>query len=63
MSKKVIKLAAVMAASGLSRSSIYAYIPQGKFPRPIRTGERSVAWLEDEIDSWLQQRADMREGI
>ena len=34
---------------------------QGKFPRRFRLGDKTVAWFEDEIDRWLDQRAARRE--
>ena len=33
--------------SGLSRASIYRLMREGKFPRPVRLGERAVAWTID----------------
>lgn len=33
----------------------------GTFPRTVSIGARSVAWLESEIDEWLQERLDNRD--
>lgn len=45
--------------TGLSRSTIYARIAEGSFPRPIDLGGgRAVGWIEAEIDAWLQARID-----
>src|SRR5262249_13728033 len=33
---------------------------QGRFPKRFHLGENSVAWLEDEIDAWIKERADAR---
>ena len=38
----------------LSRSSIYAMMATGKFPKPIRLGRRAVGWLSGDIEKWLQ---------
>ena len=38
--------------TGLSRSSIYRRMDEGSFPRPRRTGRRSVAWPQAEIEAW-----------
>ncbi|MDA7461672.1 AlpA family transcriptional regulator [Planktomarina temperata] len=38
----------------LSRSSIYAMMAEGEFPKPIRLGRRAVGWLSDDIEKWLQ---------
>lgn len=37
---------------GLSRSSIYRLMDQGKFPRPVQTAERAVRWPSAVIDAW-----------
>lgn len=40
----------------LSRSSIYAAMSEGKFPRPIRIGKRAVAWKLSEVEEWISTR-------
>ena len=60
MSEKILKLPDVMAITGLSRSSIYALIQNDAFPIQINLGERSVGWLETEIDIWIQQKVKQR---
>jgi prophage regulatory protein len=37
-------------------------VKQGKFPKPIKLGPGRNAFLEDEIDRWLQARADARDA-
>jgi predicted DNA-binding transcriptional regulator AlpA len=36
-------------------------VEAGKFPKPIKVGNR-VAFLEDEIDQWLRERAAERDA-
>ena len=43
----------VKERTGLSRSTIYAKIAEGTFPRPVSLGARAVGWLESEIDAWI----------
>jgi prophage regulatory protein len=59
---KILKLPDVMERCALSRSSIYAYIQNNKFPKPIRLGVRAVGWMEAEIAAWIEQRAELRGG-
>jgi prophage regulatory protein len=59
---KILKLPTVKERCGLSRSSIYAFAKEGKFPSPVKLSKRSVGWLESEINSWLEQRAELRGG-
>lgn len=56
MSYTVLRLAAVIARTGLSRSTIYLRISQGQFPSSISLGPRAVGWLEEDINDWLDQR-------
>ncbi|MWT09375.1 AlpA family phage regulatory protein, partial [Escherichia coli] len=30
-------------------------ISQNRFPKPIKLGERAIAFLENEIDDWIEQ--------
>ena len=39
--------------TGLSRSSIYAKIAEGSFPRPVQIGARAVAWRASDIRAWM----------
>jgi prophage regulatory protein len=38
------------------RASIYRLMAAGQFPRPYSLGARAVAWLESDIDSWIESR-------
>jgi prophage regulatory protein len=44
--------------TGLSRSTIYQYIKDGAFPRPVPLGPHAVAWLESEVSDWITQRVN-----
>lgn len=52
----VLRLQDVVARTGRARSTLYADIQQGTFPRPVRLGARSVGWYASEIDDWLASR-------
>ena len=55
----ILRLPEVKARTGLSRSTIYLRIAEGKFPPPINLGERSVGWVESEIDAWIAKRIEL----
>jgi prophage regulatory protein len=59
----ILRLKDVMARTGLSRSTIYAYIADKKFPKPFKIGERAVGWYEHEIDQWVSCRGGYTEGV
>ena len=58
MPEKILRLPAVKARIGLSRSSIYQLVSQSRFPRPIALGSRSVGWLESEVNGWLAAQVE-----
>ncbi|MEX1828843.1 helix-turn-helix transcriptional regulator [Luteibacter sp. CQ10] len=38
--------------TALSRSSIYAKVAEGTFPRPVKRGSSSV-WVDTEVQAWI----------
>lgn len=59
MSETLLTRRQVEARVGLSRSSIYARMKQGTFPKAIHDPDSSIVWwLESEIDAWIQSRID-----
>ena len=60
---RFIRRKAVEDRTGLARSTIYQMMHEGRFPRPVRLGGRAVAWLETEINDWVDARiAERGEG-
>ena len=53
---RFLRLPEVLARTGLSRSTIYVRLEQGRFPRPVSLGDRAVGWVESEIDEWISNR-------
>ena len=58
LTPRILRLPSVRERTGLSRSSIYLRISEGRFPKPISLGERAVGWLESEITEWLNRRIE-----
>jgi prophage regulatory protein len=59
---RFLRRRAVEHRTGLSRSTIYMMMHSGTFPRPVRIGGRAVAWLESDIDAWIEARLQERVG-
>lgn len=55
------KLPQVLAKTGLSKSHLYALAQKGEFPKPIKLSERSSAWVESEVNDWIDARIDARD--
>ena len=56
MTHNILRLPAVKARTGLSRSTIYLRISEGHFPKAICLGGRAVGWIEAEVNDWLNQQ-------
>lgn len=59
-SHQLLRLKQVEAKTGIKRSQIYLYMQSGRFPHSIKIGPASVAWLESEIDEWINQKLERR---
>jgi len=43
----------VQKKTGLSKSGIYSKLKNKSFPKPVKIGERAVAWRKSDIDGWI----------
>ncbi len=50
---RLMRLKEVMAVTGLSRSSIYAYVSRDTFPAQVQLGPRCVAWRASDVQEWI----------
>ena len=70
---RFIRLSEVMSRTGYGRTSIYRKMEDGSFPKSLKQGgppkdpnefdSRAVAWVEDEINHWIEDRIDERHTI
>ena len=56
MTHTILRLPAVRARTGLSRSTIYLRIAARRFPTPVSLGGRAVGWIEAEVNDWLTRQ-------
>lgn len=59
---KLLRLPEVSTLTQRSRSRIYEDMAAGTFPKNIKIGSRAVAWIEDEVRSWIDQRVAERDA-
>ena len=57
---RLIRLKQVMECTGLARSTVYKFIAEGDFPKPVKLGVRVVAWVEAEVLAWIQHKIEKR---
>ena len=56
MVERHFRCPAVQEITGLSRSTIYDLMAKGRFPRPVKLTEKTVAWPESALAQWLDER-------
>jgi len=47
-----LRIKDVMKKTGIARSTIWLWVKEDKFPKPIKLSPRITVWSEDEIDNW-----------
>ena len=58
---RIIRLSEVLKCTGLARASVYKYVAEGSFPKPVSLGGRSVGWIESEVQGWVSTRIEERD--
>jgi len=53
---RLARLPQVENLTGLKKSSIYQRMREGKFPQAVRLSSRMVAWSENAVLQWVQDR-------
>ena len=69
--KRLIRLPEVLSRTGFGRTSIYRKMEDGSFPRSVKLEGppidpeafdcRAVAWIEHEVDQWMESRIEERD--
>ncbi len=67
---RFIRLNEVLSRTGYGRTSIYRKMEDGSFPKSVKLGgppkdpsifdSSAVAWIEDEVDQWIEDRISER---
>ncbi len=62
---RLIRIKEVTSRIGIGRSTVYDWMDSKSprfdqtFPKPIKIGPNSVAWLEQDINEWIMMRVHM----
>lgn len=49
---QLLRLPAVLQATGLARSTVYRMVAEHTFPAPVRLAKRAVGWRHDDVRQW-----------
>ena len=52
----LLRIQEVLNKTGKSRSAMYRDVAAGLFPASIRIGDSAVAWLESDVEKWIDAR-------
>ncbi|MBY4596696.1 AlpA family phage regulatory protein [bacterium BD-1] len=53
---RLIRLPVVVSMVGLSRSEIWRRIAAGRFPKPLKLGPNTSAFVEAEVAAWVAEQ-------
>jgi prophage regulatory protein len=53
---RLLRRPEVEKMTGLSRSKIYLMVAADEFPKPVNLGPRAVAWVQREVEAWMDDR-------
>jgi prophage regulatory protein len=56
---KFYRLSQLKQQLSVSRSSIWAWVKEGSFPKPIKLGKNCTAWNADDIHAWVEERTSL----
>jgi prophage regulatory protein len=59
-SERMLRLPSVLERVGVSRSTLWSWVREKRFPPPVRLGLRAVAWRSTEVDAWIASRTEAR---
>ena len=62
MALRIMRLSEVKAVTGLSKTTIYRFEKEGRFPSRVSLGERSVGWFEDDVKGFLMSLRAKNDG-
>lgn len=63
MPERILRLPNVLDRTGLSRSTVYLRVTEGRFPRPVSLGARAVGWIETEVEEWIARQIEVSREI
>ncbi|MDE0784612.1 MAG: AlpA family phage regulatory protein [Planktomarina sp.] len=54
--EEIWRLSKVTEVTGMGRSWLYSQISIGRFPQPVKLGERAKGWKKSDIKKWISER-------
>ncbi|WP_399681615.1 helix-turn-helix transcriptional regulator [Xenophilus sp.] len=54
--ERLLRIEEVLRRVGFRTTTLYKLMGEGRFPRPIALGRRTVVWPESLVDQWIDAR-------
>ncbi|WP_020559025.1 helix-turn-helix transcriptional regulator [Thiofilum flexile] len=59
----LLRLKEVMYCTGLSKTTIYRLISDGRFPRQLKLSQKVSAWKQSDIQAFIDGKYSNQEGV
>lgn len=54
--RRLLRATEVYSRTALSRASIWRMVKAATFPKPVTLGYNRIAWLESDVDAWIERQ-------
>lgn len=54
LADSLLRLPHVLARVPVGRSTLWAWVREGRFPKPIKIGPQTTAWRASDVSAWLE---------
>lgn len=52
---KLFRINDVIVKTGMAKSTIWAWVQNNRFPKPLKISNRITVWKESDIDEWIEK--------
>ena len=53
-----LRIKDVMKKTSIPKSTIWLWVKEERFPKPIKLSQRVTVWKESDIDEWMESKID-----
>ncbi len=53
---KFLRITDVVKKTGLGKSTIWLWVKENRFPKPIKLSVKVTVWDEEKVDSWMKSQ-------
>ena len=56
----LLRIKDVVKKTTIGKSTIWQWVEEEKFPKPIKLSERISVWKDSDIDEWIESKINQR---